>query len=558
MPTSPKCSWALVALVLFALPLAAQDGPSHDGPPGHGPPPPGAHGGPEGGPPGGPHGPPPGGGDHPDGPPAPEGPPRFLSEFEWDPAIPRGLQLNTPEASPGITLIAPINDMAAYALDLDGAVVHTWQFDSAPGEWMYLLDDGNLLRAGRVDDEQHFRGGGIGGVVELVAPDSSVLWRHTISGPDHNSHHDLEPLPNGNLLVIAWERKPAREAVFRGRDPAHVGQAGLWPDMVLELKPILPEGAEVVWEWHAWDHLVQDVDDKRPQHGWIAEHPGRIDINVDHRDQAPPTAAELDEQRELEAAMAQLGYVGGADEEPDAEERSRLDKSGDWMHTNGIDYHPRHDLIVMSSPELNEVYIIDHSTTTAQAAGSTGGRWGHGGDLLWRWGNPRNHGAGGDDDQVLGYQHDPSFLPDAPDGSLRLLVYNNNVQGLGEDERGRSAVLELSLPFDPERGFVGTPGEPWGPAAPDWTYEDPGRFHSAFISGAQRLPDGHTLICSGAGGRVFEVTREGELVWDYRSDLGGTLDPPDHAGHAPPFALFRATRLAPDHPGLRRVLAEAR
>ena len=79
-------------------------------------------------------------------------------------------------------------------------------------------------------------------------------------------------------------------------------------------------------------------------------------------------------------------------------------------------------------------------------------------------------------------------------------------------------------------------------------------FYSAFISGAQRLPNGNTLICSGAAGRLFEVTREGRIVWDYRNPLGGDVDPPDHAGKAPPLALFRGARYAKDHPGVRALL----
>ena len=61
----------------------------------------------------------------------------------------------------------------------------------------------------------------------------------------------------------------------------------------------------------------------------------------------------------------------------------------DWLHTNGIDYNAEYDLIVLSVPRMNELWVIDHSTTTEEALGSTGGRWGKGGDLLWRWGNPR-------------------------------------------------------------------------------------------------------------------------------------------------------------------------
>jgi hypothetical protein len=116
-------------------------------------------------------------------------------------------------------------------------------------------------------------------------------------------------------------------------------------------------------------------------------------------------------------------------------------------------------------------------------------------------------------------------------------------------------VDELALPFTDDGGFRVAPGEPHGPAEPAWSYSDPDTFFSAFISGAQRLPNGNTLICSGVAGRIFEVTRAGEIVWDYRNPLGGDVEPPDHAGKAPPLALFRATRLPRDHPGVRAVLA---
>ena len=47
-----------------------------------------------------------------------------------------------------------------------------------------------------------------------------------------------------------------------------------------------------------------------------------------------------------------------------------------------------------------------------------------------------------------------------------------------------------------------------------WSYTEP-RFFSTNISGAQRLPNGNTLITEGAGGRLFEVTKEGKIVWEY-------------------------------------------
>ena len=198
---------------------------------------------------------------------------------------------------------------------------------------------------------------------------------------------------------------------------------------------------------------------------------------------------------------------------------------------------------MLSVPTLNELWVIDHSTTTDQAARSKGGRWERGGEILWRWGNPRIYGAGDDADQVLSFQHDPTWLPAEAPGELRLLVFNNGrVRPGGEPW---SSVDELVLPFDPERGFLREPGQPFGPEKPVWSYSDPGTFYSSFISGAQRLPNGNTLICSGAQGRVFEVTPAGRVVWDYRNPYVGEID-----FGIPGNALYRAVRIGKDHPGL--------
>ena len=478
---------------------------------------------------------------------APADPSAFMSLRELDEGGPRGVRVHDSRAMPGYTLFGPINSDVIYLIDLDGEVAHSWQTDSAPGAWCYLLDDGTLLRLGREDEDPHFKGGGIGGRVQRLAPDGTILWHWNWSGSEHHQHHDIEPLPNGNLLVISWERKEGREAVRRGRDPREVDrERGFWPDMILEVKPVGTDDVEVVWEWHSWDHLVQDFEEALPEYGWIAEHPERIDINGDHRDQAPLSEAELKEQEALLAGMRALGYVGGGDDEEEGEEGG---KPGDWLHTNAVDYDPVHDLIVMSTPHFSELWVIDHSTTTAEAASSSGGRFGKGGDLLWRWGNPRRHGAGKDEDQKLFYQHDPTWI-EGENGELSLLVFNN---GRGREDGNYSSVDELVLPFDEQLGFVREPGMPYGPEELAWQYADGDGFYSAFISGAQRLENGNTLICSGAPGRIFEVTRDGEVVWDYRNPFGGEIEPPEYAGNAPPLALFRATRIDREAPGVKAL-----
>lgn len=470
-----------------------------------------------------------------------------LPAFAQDEAeeVERGLKVNAPGALQGYTLFAPLLSKNVYLVDMEGEVVHTWETDHA-NSWSYLLDNGNLLYSGREEDNPMFFGGGIAGRIREYDWDGNLLWDYVLADEFQTQHHDIEPLPNGNILMIVWEYRFKEDAVAMGRDANTMGdEKGLWPDAIIEIEPIRPDGGEVVWEWHAWDHLIQDHDDSREVYGSPAGRPEKIDVNVDHRDQVPETEEQRQEREELEKQMRALGYIGGDEEEDDTPSADGQQHSPDWMHTNGVDYHPELDLIVISTPELNEIMIIDHSVSTDEAMFDYGGRWDRGGDILWRWGNPKNYGAGDESDQQLFYQHDPTFVPGATPDELRLLVFNNN----GDGESEYSSVLELVLPFDPEKGFLRAEGEAFGPEEPIWRYEKPGEFFSSFISGCERLSNGNTLICSGAPGRIFEVTPAGEIVWDYLNPFGGEIST-GQGGNAPPTSLFRAKRIPADHPAL--------
>jgi hypothetical protein len=335
----------------------------------------------------------------------------------------------------------------------------------------------------------------------------------------------------------------------------------------VEVEPLRPDGHERVWEWHAWDHLIQDFDPAAAHHGDVTAHPERIDINGDHRDEPPLGAEERAQLEEMEQEMLALGYLGG-DEDDDAP-APPIDRDpgghrdpgggrspGDWMHSNSIAYLPAHDLIVISVRRFDELWVIDHSTTSEEAASSRGGRFGHGGDLLYRWGNPRRYGLGTDEDQALFGQHDARWVVGA-DGSLSLTVFNNGSGRAGD----WSSVDEILLPFHPERGFERNSGWPFGPESVAWRYGSDGDdgFYASFISGAERLPNGNTLIALGPQGRLVEVTRGGEEVWVYENPhheadeqerAGGV---PGNPGNMRPGGLYRGTRLAPDHPGLSRL-----
>ncbi|MBN2446317.1 MAG: aryl-sulfate sulfotransferase, partial [Phycisphaerae bacterium] len=309
-----------------------------------------------------------------------------------------GVTEHKPGTCDGHTLLAPMMSKTTYLIDIQGNVVHTWESEYAPGQSVYLLDNGHLLRTANVRGNQSFGGGGTGGGVEEFDWDGNLVWSYKYSDKRVCQHHDIEPLPNGNVLILAWERKTREEAVAAGRDPRNLTDIGLWPDHIVEVKPERPEGGTIVWEWHLWDHLIQDIDASKANHGVVADHPELVNINPGHA--APrETPAELRKLRSL-------GYIGGDDEDEEEEEEDTNQSGGpgmvggpggmaggpggmgggpgmaggaDWNHTNSIDYNPQLDQILVSVLQFNEIWVIDHSTTTAEAAGHKGGRSGKGG-----------------------------------------------------------------------------------------------------------------------------------------------------------------------------------
>jgi hypothetical protein len=456
----------------------------------------------------------------------------------------RGLTKSTAGVAPGCVLFSPLASNQTYPIDNAGRVVHRWQTLTSPGGDQVLLDDGSLLRLGRDLDFEHFRTGGVSGWLEGLAWDGEESWAWQFASERAVLHHDFEPLPNGNVLALAWEARSPEEAARAGRRVDRIPKGGLWPDFLLEVKPKPPRGGEIVWEWHVWDHLVQNADATLETFGAPSDHPGRLDLNAG---EPKPTVSE-EELAQLKA----LGYVPD-DAKPE-------DLESDFLHVNAIDYHAGLDQIALSVPNLGEVWILDHGTTTAQARTSSGGTRDHGGEILYRWGNASSYGRAPRFAQVFGYQHDVRWIREGFPGAGHLLVFNNAVGGEGSKW---SAVDEIAPPLLASGLYALASGEPFGPRAPSWRYAAEPResFFAEFISGAQRLANGNTLICSGPQGRVFEVTSRGEIVWEYLNPFAGSVRLKDGSLPQPgledaPYAVFRAARIPPDHPGLRgRTLA---
>ena len=270
----------------------------------------------------------------------------------------------------GYTLYSPIHSTTTYLTDICGEVVHLWESDYTPAHSVYLLGNGHLMRPGSVGNVK-FDNGGTGGIIEEFDWDGNLVWEYYYSSNKYCQHHDIEPLPNGNVLLIAWEQKAPEEIAAAGGNPDVFGQYGVWSDHIIEVEPILPRGGRIVWEWHLWDHLIQDYDPRKKNYGRVKDHPERLDINfADHI------------------------------------------RDPDWSHMNSIDYNEELDQILLSVHTTCEILIIDHSTTTEEAAGHTGGRYGKGGDFLYRWGNPQIYRAGGEDKQYFFGQHDAHWIED--------------------------------------------------------------------------------------------------------------------------------------------------
>ncbi len=429
------------------------------------------------------------------------------------------LSLDETSASQGYNLIYPAPQSNAYLIDNCGRVVNVWTDSSnfRPGNAAYLLDDGNLFKTKRdaaVAGDSIWAGGG-GETVELRDWDNNLLWSMTINDTLERMHHDAIVMPNGNVMMIVWEKKTEAEALAAGRDPALLTEGKLWPDYLLEVTPIYPDSFTVAWEWHAWDHLVQDYDSTKANFGNPSLESGKINLNY-------------------------TGPGGG---------------EADWLHFNSVDYNEVVDQVIISCPEFNEVWIIDHSTTTAQAAGSIGGSGGRGGDLMFRWGNPMAYGKGDSTDIIFGYQHDPiwidDFVPPSVQDYNKLMVFNNRIPGGPDGEY--SAVHVFNPVFNTYDWIYEVDANgAYLPTEPEWTYVKPDTvsMYSNIISSAQRLENGNTLIDVGRQGYAFEIDANENVVWEFENPL--IASGPLSQGDVPSLSsnmMFRVKRYPIGFPG---------
>ncbi|WP_321827470.1 arylsulfotransferase family protein [Maribacter dokdonensis] len=352
---------------------------------------------------------------------------------------------STVDSDSYILAVAP--DNGVYLIDHDGNTLFDWDFNGDQlGNDAMLQSDGSLVATIKADNPQ-ITFGGYGGGFRKINADQSIEWEVDYSTSTYISHHDVNYLSNGNIIFPVWEEVSAADAAEMGFS----GNFNIYPEAIIEMNPLTQE---IVWEWHATDHIVQDYDESKLNFGVVADVPNLIDINYNN---------------------------------------DQID--GDIMHLNGITLDETNDLLYMTVNFYSEVWVIDHSTSTEEAATNTGGNYNLGGDLVYRFGNPLTYDNVGE--VTMNRVHYPNLFDDN-----KMLVFVNNKY----DNQSAVAEYQLSPPYELVAGQDNEPEL-------IWEFTDTDLYSNGLGSGV-RMSNGNTLICEGTGA-IWEVNSDGDVLWRF-------------------------------------------
>lgn len=391
-------------------------------------------------------------------------------------------------AMTGVTLIpgGKGNISKTMLVNQAGDTVHTWANVGSPYA-AFLTDSGTVLY-------------GTGSGTGPGAPYKSMTeadwngnvkrswtWTSSTSG---TLHHAINYMPNGHWLAVGYElltNAGLKDTMSRslGIASSAVTYTGtVYNEHVMEYDPV---AGKVVWDWSAAKHFS------------ATPHPRRINVN------------------KFSSGAGGPGGFGG----------------GDVLHINSVSYDPVHDLILVSVHMMNEIFILDHSTTTP--SDTTSGKYKHGGDILFRWGAPSNFGAKGS--TICDVVHGGNFVPAGYANAGNPMFFCNSDNGvLFPTAKTHSVAYELQ-PALVDSGFVMNDSGFKASVAFDWfsttgNYESDGNFGFP-----QRLANGNTVISFSKSGRMVEIS-DGAIVLEYTGCS---------------YMMFRASRYPTSYPGIRNL-----
>lgn len=401
-----------------------------------------------------------------------------------------GLIQNEIGVSDGYILFTPEQSTKAYLINNCGELINEWEFNEDAGLSAYLLENGNILRAGKDS-------------LQIRDWDNNVIWTYATTDNGIRQHHDIEPLPNGNILCVTTEVFTNAEISELGRDPS-ITADNFRIDKIVELQPIGINDAEIVWEWKMSEHLIQDFDNTKQNFGSVEDHPELIDINFNN------------------------GY------------------DNDWTHVNSVDYNDNLDQIIISVRHLNEIMIIDHSTSYIEVSGHIGGNSNMGGDIIFRWGNPQVYRQGDASSQKLYAQHDAKWIKDDYLDGGKISVFNNGGNGTGI--YSSLHILEPSI-----NGYVYQKQDNiFLPLDYSWSWNGDS-FEETVNEGRkcalQLQENGNAIFVEYTKCSINEISRTGELLWSYVCPVGEEVLTQGQETNELLSGIFRGERYTPDFPG---------
>lgn len=375
-----------------------------------------------------------------------------------------GILLNTDESMDGFLLIEASKNSSTHQFLINncGEIVNSWVTGESELH-AKLLEDGSLIY---LRNNTLFRKDWDNNTIYTFTAPSEIPFIQLV--------YEVILLPNGNYLCIVNRGVTNSELIDMGWN-FNNGTPQV-TDGIIEIDV---ETGEIVWEWNIKDHLIQERSEDLGNYGIVADNPHLLDCD----------------------AVYPVDF-----------------NNYESFMINGMDYNPELDQIALSVRKVNEIMIIDHSTTTEEASGSSGGNSGMGGDFIYRFGNPQNYGRGDANDRYLFFQHNPNWILHGPHAG-KIICFNNGLERpdvFDIDDRWSAAAI-----FDPvENGFnyILPSNSPFEPVVPGQTYDrfSTGNFfYSSYTSSAKVLANENILITEGVDGRVMELNSAGDLVWEY-------------------------------------------
>ena len=514
--------------------------------------------------------------------------------IQWDPD----------QAFNGYTLFCGFGS-DLHLVDMEGNLINRWHPNNLSTNYGYLMENGNVRVHGNPPYAPPGAGrslaaGGSAGRIEELDWNGNLIWELDVfDGSDedgngvyenasYRNHHDFQRVWNKALgeytwLTLVWIVKGPDDAAALGGAPQYASlAANEWsPCALMEFR----YNGDLVWFWTFADHFVTAFSNNVATSSFT---------DVSGRINAP--AAVLGDNEGFNDYYGKLNINGVHYTAPSGPRT-------DFQHCNSFDYDDATGHIAINAKAASEFFVIDHDgtfvtlnnypniktdpLTAARNVTEIGAlARGEAGDFLYRFGNPSNYASGDapgyydqGDQQMFG-THDIQFIrpyhwrPAHGGESWALPPLSAALPGAGNflmfDNACYDPTLSGSVILEVNPYIYNTAGNEDSdlvdPATAGYKGQNSSQivwnfnggindFYSSYISSCQRLPNGNTLIDSGAMGHIFEVTESKTVVWEYVMPyagvgFGGPSKAVTHIGQGFGNATFRAHRYGPDYPGL--------